>query len=407
MLRLRLIAEREIAAYVGVPSFWAALMMGPLLMLVAALVGNGLNPARPAPPREVQVVTADPEMSAAAQTALRRAAQMEHRKVVIVTSLGRTPAGAGSLPGATILTLEREGSDGPSVRLSGAPLPAVTVEMLREDLGQSVLRRRVLEAGGSAAVLAAADAPPLAIGQAPVIAEAPADPGRFGRFSVMMLLWMNLIGALGMLLQAIVRERANRALESLLSAARPSEIVFGKLAGVGALSLLVLSVWLAAGAAIAATPIGSAGAGAIGFLLQAFSAPGALVRAAVIYALSFAMYGSALVGLGAIARDLPSAQNLSRPVFGVLLLVFFVALAQLSLGAQGLSWLVWLPLFTPFIMLLAPPGSLSLVETIAPLCGMAATTVLFGWLATRALTGRSLRFRALDRGPQAPPVGAA
>ena len=41
-----------------------------------------------------------------------------------------------------------------------------------------------------------------------------------------MMLWMTLAGSLGMLLQAVVRERSNRALESLLGQSNPpSEVL--------------------------------------------------------------------------------------------------------------------------------------------------------------------------------------
>src|SRR5437879_6123687 len=150
----------------------------------------------------------------------------------------------------------------------------------------------------------------------------------------------------------------------------------------------------------------------VGFLLQAFAAPLALLQAALVYVLAFAMYGAAMIGLGAVARDVPSAQNLSRPVFGVLLLVFFTALAQLGGGAQGMAWLAWIPVFTPFILLMEPPGTLDLAQTIAALGGMAATTALFGWMATRALTDSGLRLpggrrRPARGGSQMQPAGAA
>src|SRR6185369_718511 len=118
-----------------------------------------------------------------------------------------------------------------------------------------------------------------------------------------------------------------------------SEIIFGKLAGVGALSMLVLGVWLGAGAAIAASPLAGVGSSVPSMLIGAFANPLALCQAGVMYVLAFAMYGSALIGLGAVARDVPSAQNLSRPVFGVLLLVFFVGLAKFAGVGVGLDWL--------------------------------------------------------------------
>jgi ABC-type Na+ efflux pump permease subunit len=126
-------------------------------------------------------------------------------------------------------------------------------------------------------------------------------------------------------------------------------------------------------------------------LLGAFSNPVTLIHAGVMYVLAFAMYGSALIGLGAIARDVPSAQNLSRPVFGVLLLVFFVALAKFAGAGDGLDWLGWVPLFTPFVALMAPPGAIGMTQTVVGYAGMILATALFGWLATRAMVSEGLR----------------
>lgn len=396
MQRLWLIAGREIAAYAGVPSFWAALLMGPLLMLLAALAGGAAHHAPSGQAaRAILIEAADPAFGAAARDALAQAGELEGWTVSFPAD---TSAGGVS----TTVRVEVDPSGAVSARLSGERLPAAALALLRRDLGQAGLRGRLRQAGASQALLAAAQAAPVTFEQTPIAAPPPADPGRFGRFAVMLLLWLNLVGALGMLLQAVVRERANRALESLLAAARPSEIVFGKLAGVGALSLLVLSVWLAAGAAIAATPLGGASAGMVGFLLRAFAEPLALLQAALVYVLAFAMYGAAMIGLGAVARDVPSAQNLSRPVFGVLLLVFFIALAQLGGGTQGLAWLAWVPVFTPFVLLMGPPGTLNLAQTVVALSGMVAATAAFGWMATRALTDSGLQLPGRRRRLTAP-----
>ena len=59
---------------------------------------------------------------------------------------------------------------------------------------------------------------------------------------------------LRMLLQAIVRERSHRSLEGLLASTRPQEIIFGKLLGVGLLSILVLGAWLGVGAGVGMKP---------------------------------------------------------------------------------------------------------------------------------------------------------
>ena len=90
MLRLRLIAGREISAYASVPSFWAALLMGPILMLITALAGSALHRAPAAPPtRQVIVEAADPATAAAARDALTQASVLEGRPVAFRASRPR------------------------------------------------------------------------------------------------------------------------------------------------------------------------------------------------------------------------------------------------------------------------------------------------------------------------------
>jgi ABC-2 type transport system permease protein len=207
-----------------------------------------------------------------------------------------------------------------------------------------------------------------------------------------VLLWLVLVGSLGMLLQAVVRERANRALESLLSAARASEVLLGKLLGVGALSVLVVAVWLAGGAALALSP-GAPSTGAAGALLSQLGDIRALGVSAALFILTFGMYGAALIALGALARDMPAAQNLSRPVFMLLLLIFFVAVGQVTgLGESSLGWLVFLPPFTPFVLMLAKPGAIDLWRSVVGVVGMLGLTAVCLWLGALALRGE-LRVR--------------
>ena len=196
-------------------------------------------------------------------------------------------------------------------------------------------------------------------GRLPVTVSAPAkrstvDPAAVSRFALVMMLWLTLVGSLGMLLQAVVRERANRALESLLAAARPIDIVLGKLAGVGAVSALVLVAWVGSAAGLGA--VASEAGGAISGLLRGFADPMGLARAGLIYLFGFAFYGLATVAVGAMARDNADAQNLARPMFAVLLVVFFTAMSMVQ-GGGGLTWLVYAPPFTPFVLLMSPQSA--------------------------------------------------
>jgi ABC-type Na+ efflux pump permease subunit len=384
MRRIALIARREVVAYASVPSFWAALLMGPLLMALAALGAGQLGavPARPSV-TPLAVVAADPALANAAIQALNAAAGLEHRALAV-----RRTAEPGDAK--TTLRLAATPAGGVELQVEGERLSDLTLALLLRDLAT-----------------AHADLTRVTIAQPPPPPAAADDAGRFTRFSTTLLLWLVLVGSLGMLLQAIVRERSNRTLESLLAAVRPSEIVLGKLAGIGALSTLVIAVWLAGGALVAASPLGRATPGA-DLLLRGFGDPAGLVVAGGLFVLAFVMYGSAMIALGALARDVPAAQNLSRPVFGVLLAAFFIAVGQLvGMGGGGLPTLAMFPPFAPFVLILARPGSIGALHATVAVAGMAASTLACMWLAALALKGEAPRLFARRAALQAATAGAA
>ena len=103
----------------------------------------------------------------------------------------------------------------------------------------------------------------------------------------------------------------------------------------------------------------------------------------LIYLAAFAFYGLTTVAIGARARDNADAQNLARPMFGVLLAVFFTALALAGGGAHNLAWLVFIPPFTPFVLLTQPQGP---GVEFAALSVLAAATAAAAWAAVRAVT---------------------
>ena len=115
------------------------------------------------------------------------------------------------------------------------------------------------------------------------------------------------------------------------------------------------------------------------------AAPAAIAYAGAIYVMAFMLYGSALVSIGAFAKDLPSAQNLSRPVFGLLVIIFFLAMGSAVGFGQQLAWLLWVPPVTPFMLLLAPLGSLPAWQH-----GLAWGLMAVSIVATTTIASRSL-----------------
>jgi ABC-2 type transport system permease protein len=342
-----LIAEREFRTYVMTASFWVALAIGPL----TAVATLALSHATPVP-LSVDVRAPDPQLTRAAQGALLEAGLLEGKHFKL--------APADITNTLTLIPTSRHALE---ARFSGGfPLSAAGRGFVARTLERDAAR-------------ATAPAPLVVLEKTDAASR---DAGTPSRFALMMILWLALTGSLGMLLQTVVRERANRALETLLAAARPSEIVAGKILGVGAISGLVVLVWLGSGVAVAA--LAPAQTGFMPQFLSVFAAPLMLVRAIVIYALAFAFYGLVTVALGAMARDSASAQNLSRPMFIVLVVAFFIPLASPP------AWLAWAPPLAPFLLLLQGPRDVSLTSDIGALGLLLAATAVAAHFAIGRLT---------------------
>jgi ABC-2 type transport system permease protein len=359
-----LIAEREFRAYVATFSFWIALAVGPLAMAGAVALAHFSG--APQGPVRISIETPDPGAWRSAAAAVREAASLEGRAIDVLPRGDASGAATIDIPPRTDGRIDM-------AFVGPVPLSPTGRALVRATMERDAALTRLHESlpARPSGLPPAAPSPPPAVNQAAA------------RFGLVMALWLTLTGSLGMLLQAVVRERANRALESLLASARPADIVAGKIAGVGAVSLLVLSTWLGAGALLAPLAPQSAGLGLA--LWTALASPLALARAILVYVLAFAFYGLVTVALGARARDSAEAQNLARPMFAVLLAVFFAALLGAGRPDGALAWLAFAPPFTPFMLLMSPPGAFGpLTETVA-LTLLAAATLLAGKMAVRRL----------------------
>jgi len=337
--RIGLLAEREFKAYVTSITFWVALALGPVTM-AAMLATAQLAPAAPHATALVVAVDApDDAVRAQAIDAIRALGHLADTPVTITDGPAATRIAIRHHNGQ--LTLENTG-----IQL----LPPLARAFLLERIARQT-QSGTGHPGNSPPA-------PLDLSPAASSASVPSPPAaagrRIGAFAIATILWMTLTGSMGMLLQAVVRERANRGLEILLALARPLEIVIGKLAGVGGVSALVVGAWIGTGAALAWLAPHSGGM--IGALMSGMADPASLARSAVAFLLAYLLYGLATVAIGSTARDTAAAQNLSRPMFGVLLLVFLVIATTLTGSSGPVRWLVFVPPFTPFLLILEPYG---------------------------------------------------
>jgi ABC-2 type transport system permease protein len=163
----------------------------------------------------------------------------------------------------------------------------------------------------------------------------------FLMYVVIMLYGMNVA-------RSIIEEKTSRVFEVLLATIRPQEMMAGKILGVGSVGLTQVSIWLAAGLALAGSVVMPH---LDGQPLHIVLSASQVIYFFVYFLLGYLLYSSIAAALGAMTNSEQELQQLN--LFLVLPLAFcFVALkALLTNPDSGVSRaLALVPPFTPLLM---------------------------------------------------------
>jgi len=167
--------------------------------------------------------------------------------------------------------------------------------------------------------------------------------------AMMVLMMFAVMSTSPQLLNSTIEEKMSRISEVLIGSVTPFQLMMGKLAGSAAVSLLLASVYLAGGLAVAHY-------WGYGGLISA----GAIALLILFLILALFIFGSVFIAIGAACSDLKDAQNMMTPAMLLLMLPAFtwfpVARAPDSPMAVTLSMI---PTASPFLMLMriaVPPG---------------------------------------------------
>jgi ABC-2 type transport system permease protein len=207
-------------------------------------------------------------------------------------------------------------------------------------------------------------------------------------YVVMFVLYMSILIYAVNVMRSVVLEKTSRVVEIVVSATRPSSLMFGKVMGVGTVGLLQLAIW--SGMALLLFRFR-------GELLGAFGVedagdvelpPLALVDILVIlvyFALGYFLYAALYAAIGAMVNSDQDAQQAQTPV--ILLLILPVVCVQLVAGnprgpiAQVLTLIPFSsPILMPMRYLLAGTTPAELALSIAILV---ATLIGAVWVAGR------------------------
>lgn len=216
-------------------------------------------------------------------------------------------------------------------------------------------------------------------------------------YVILLFFYSLILSSASLMLNSVSQEKENRTMEILLSSTKPLEFYVGKLLALGLAAFLQMIVWLTAGILL------------LRVIGQTFSlGEGAVIPLRVIliaipcFLMGYAIYGSLMAGLGALAPNLREA-NASTFVITLPLIFCMVVLGNLMQDPNGalISFLSIFPLTSVIMM----PTRVAIVNVpVWQLALSLALLVVFTVIIVRAvanlfhaqtlLTGR--KFNAIE-----------
>lgn len=213
----------------------------------------------------------------------------------------------------------------------------------------------------------------------------------FAAFAMAMILWLTVFSGSYMLLTSMLEEKTNKLLEMMLASCRISEVMFGKLIGVAALTITAMLPYIILGVAVVIGGILFGSDGVRAGLIEAFP-PKMIVFFTLYLILGYVFYGSLFIGLGALSESMQDAQTLTTPI--MLVLTACVLIIPVGLNAPDsplLAIATWVPISAPFAAIVTLPSDPPLWKLCLSAFFLFLCSVGLVWLS-----GRILKFGVLS-----------
>lgn len=166
-----------------------------------------------------------------------------------------------------------------------------------------------------------------------------------------LFLIMTIFASSGYLLQSVAEEKENRIVEIILSSVRPTELLAGKVLGLGALGLTQVLIWLGSawgftgGAAALLALVGSVGIPARVFVLGV-----------VYYLLGYLLYAVLMAGVGALGTTMRESQQLAGIFSFIAVIPYMLAsFVMINPNVPIARVFSFFPLTAPTMMMLRIP----------------------------------------------------
>ncbi len=194
-----------------------------------------------------------------------------------------------------------------------------------------------------------------------------------------ILLFVSVLASSGYLLRGIGEEKETRVIEVVLSSVSPTELLAGKVIGLGALGLTQIGVWLLSGLLLS-SGLGAAMAGAV-LILN----PGSFLLAALYFLLGYLLYGTTMAAAGSLGTSMRESQQLAG-IFSFMAAIpwFLAALVFTNPNAPLIRLISFFPFTAPTMMMLRLPlTDVPAVDIIGSLIVLIISIPIILWVGAR------------------------
>jgi ABC-2 type transport system permease protein len=191
-------------------------------------------------------------------------------------------------------------------------------------------------------------------------------------YAFFILLLTAIFTSSAYLLQGMAEEKENRVLEMVISSIKPHELMLGKLIGLGAAGLLQMTIWVTMSLI-----------SVIALAVQFVISPAAFTFCFIYFLLGYVLYGSLMLGFGALGTNLRESQQMASvwSFIGASPAMIAIALFEAPQGtvARVFSYIPFTAPTTMMFRYVVDPKGTPIYDIVASMAILVATT----WLAIR------------------------
>lgn len=195
-----------------------------------------------------------------------------------------------------------------------------------------------------------------------------------------ILLVMTIFVSSGYLLQSVAEEKESRVVEIVVSSVKPMELMAGKVAGLGALGLTQVVIWLISAVAL------SGGALALLAVVGSVIIPSKILILGVIYyLLGYTLYAILMAGVGSLGTTMRESQQLAG-VFSFFAAVPYMVSGFLFANANVMlaRVLSFFPLTAPTMMMMRLPlAEVPVIDVVGSIIALLLSIPVALWLGAK------------------------